>query len=96
MALDLACLYGKFVEYVTCLHKDLDDTVSQRIPPEYRAQLLSYEDFRYMWRRWGDTEGLQETWRRRFEQGYYQAALDLSRRVDAALGGRNPASREAA
>lgn len=101
MAVDLASLYSKFVDYVTCLHQDLDRTVGQRIPPDHRAQLLSYEDFCRMWHQWGDTEGLQEIWHHRFDLGYRQMALDLHKRLDAAIGSQNqaasrPVAREAA
>jgi hypothetical protein len=101
MADDLVSLYSKFVDYVTCLHRDLDRGVGRLIPPEHRARLLSYDEFCRMWYRWGNTEGLQQVWRRRFDSGYHQVALDLHKRLDAAVGCQNsaashPVTREAA
>jgi hypothetical protein len=96
MTIDLTSLYSKFVDYVTRLHRDLDGTVGQRIPPEHRAQLLSYEDFCRMWHRWGNTEGLQEIWHRRFDLGYDHVALDLHKRIDAAVSGKKRVSSDSA
>jgi hypothetical protein len=89
MTIDLASHYRKYVDYVTRLHRDLDNTVGKRIPPEHRAQLLSYEDFCCMWHRWGKTEGLQEIWSRKFDLGYDQVVSDLFKQIDAAVRGKN-------
>ena len=67
----------------------------------HRTQFLSYEDFCHMWHRWGNTEGLQETWQRRFDLGYDRVMLDFGERLEAAITGKNhttsgPPAREAA
>jgi hypothetical protein len=81
MSDDLKFLYAKYVDYVTCLHATLGSQVS----PRYRAALLCYDDFCRAWQQWGATEGLQESWRRRFERGYHRVAADLSAKLAAAL-----------
>ncbi len=89
MTTDLVSLYDKYAEYVTRLHDDLDRT-GQCVSPDNRVELLSYEDFCRVWRRWGRIEGLQDTWRREFDLGYDRAAIELSARLEAALIGKNP------
>ncbi len=90
MTNDLESLYDKYADYVRRLHDDLART-GQSVSPDDGLELLCYEDFCRAWRRWGKTEGLQDTWRREFDLGYDRAALELSARLDAALFGKNPA-----
>ena len=85
--MDLESLYGKYVDYVTCLHAELDRVAGVPVSPEYRAPLLSCDDFCRTWQQWGNTKGLQEVWRQRFELGYHQAAADLRARLEAAITG---------
>ena len=89
MTTDLVSLYDKYANYVTCMHNDLDRT-GQCLSRDNRVQRLSYEDFCRVWQRWGNTPGLQDTWRREFDLGYDRAVLDLSERLESALFGNNP------
>ena len=88
MASNLGPVYEKYVAYVTCLQTDLDRTVGSLVPPDYRAQVLSYEDFCRTWQRWGNTAGVQETWRSRFDLGYDRVAADLCERLESALASK--------
>jgi hypothetical protein len=82
-------MYEKYVAYVTRLQTDLDCTVGNLVPLDYRAQVLSYEDFCRTWQRWGKTAGVQETWRSRFDLGYDRVAADLCERLESALTRRS-------
>ena len=66
----LRTVYEQYVDYVTQLRADFDRHIGPNVSEEFRAKLMTYEDFCLWWRRLADHEGLQETWQRRFELGY--------------------------
>ncbi len=86
---ELEGLYARYVDYMTCLRKDMDRVVGKPVSPKYQARLLSLEDFSKLWQRWGDSEGEQDLWRRRFELGYEETAADFRARFVAAVSGTN-------
>ncbi len=93
VTIDLQSTYSKYLDYVRCLRADLDRTSNKPIDPHFRVDLLSYSDFCHTWHRWGETEGMQEVWQRRFDQGYDGVAADLTERLTAAMvGGEQSAS----
>lgn len=85
MNADLVDLYEKYAAYVGRLHEELDRAVGQWLPAESRTALLDQSDFLQVWDRWGETAGLQEFWRSRFEQGYDAGAAAFRDRLVAAL-----------
>ena len=86
---ELECLYAKYVDYITCLRKDMDRVVGKPVSPKFQVRLLSLEDFSKLWQRWGESEGEQDLWRRRFELGYEKVAADFRARLVAALSPTN-------
>jgi len=85
MTTDLGALYEKYVAYVTRLRDDFDRHVGAGVSERYRPQLLSFDDFCEVWRRWGRVESLQERWERRFALGYDRVAEALSKQLEAAF-----------
>ncbi len=85
MSTDLRTLYGKYADYVMRLREDFDRHVGARVPEKYRPELLSFDHFCEVWRRWGRVESLQETWERRFALGYDRVAEALSKQLEAAF-----------
>jgi hypothetical protein len=85
MTTDLQLVYEKYVDYVTRLQKDFIDHVGPGVSERYGPRLLCFEDFCKIWQRWGESETLQESWRRRFEAGYDKVAEALLKRLEQAL-----------
>jgi len=91
MTTDLHSLYDKYAEYVRRLQEDFSRHVGPNVAEPYRPRLMSFDEFCRAWEAWGNVEGRQETWRRRFEDGYDVAAEHLTRRLEAALRPRGDA-----
>jgi hypothetical protein len=85
MTTDLAALYEKYVTYVKRLQEDFSLHVGPDVVPRYRPQLLSIDDFLRVWHAWGNSSGVQEMWRQRFERGYDAVGREFSERLRAAL-----------
>lgn len=77
-------VYEQYCDYVTRLHVNLDRHVDATMSRKYRVEMLKYDDFCLLWRRLGNCEGQQETWRRRFELGYDEYIEGLSDRLKRA------------
>jgi hypothetical protein len=80
---------------LTRLRVDFDRQVGPNVPEDYRAKILLYDDFCTWWRRLAEREGLQESWRRRFELGYdaySHAVMERLERVMASGERSKPSS----
>ena len=96
MSNELESLYQQYREFVTCLRADLDRVVGQPVAPKYCAPLLEYDEFCGTWDQWAKTDGLQDLWRQRFDQGYHQTTSGIRARIEAAILGTTYRDRAAA
>jgi hypothetical protein len=85
MEAGLELIYRKYFTFISELRHDLERLLGPEIVAVYGAPLLSFEEFCPTWKRWGQTEGLQQSWQQRFELGYHHVARELASRVRQAL-----------
>jgi len=85
MTTDLRSLYEKYADYVRRLQEDFSRHVGPNVAEPYRPRLMTFDEFCRAWQAWGNVEGRQEMWRRRFEDGYEAVAEELLRRLRAGL-----------
>lgn len=90
-------VFERYVDYVQHLQRDFDVQSGTRVSGAYRVELLSFEEFSRLWDRWGESNGEQEIWQRRFDEGYDRFASRLTSRLTDALthGEQNSAARAA-